>query len=86
MPFSPIDEILDEIRAGRVIVLVDDESRENEGDLVCAAQRVTPEIVNFMAKYGRGLICLPMTGEKADALGLYPQAADNTARYKPPSR
>ncbi len=81
MPFSPIEEILDEIRAGRLIVLVDDESRENEGDLVCAAERVTPEIINFMARYGRGLICLPMTGEKADTLGLYPQAADNTSCF-----
>ncbi len=81
MPFSPSEEILDEIRAGRLIVLVDDESRENEGDLVCAAERVTPEIINFMARYGRGLICLPMTGEKADTLGLYPQASDNTSCF-----
>ncbi len=81
MPFSPIEEILDEIRAGRLIVLVDDESRENEGDLVCAAERATPEIINFMARYGRGLICLPMTGEKADTLGLYPQASDNTSSF-----
>ena len=62
-----------------MIVLVDDEVRENEGDLVCAAEMVTPEIVNFMATYGRGLICLPMTGEKADALGLHPQTATNTS-------
>ncbi|MDY7009183.1 MAG: 3,4-dihydroxy-2-butanone-4-phosphate synthase, partial [Planctomycetota bacterium] len=81
MPFSPIEEILDEIRAGKLIILVDDESRENEGDLVCAAERVTPEIINFMARYGRGLICLPMTGEKADTLGLHPQVADNTSRF-----
>ncbi len=81
MPFSPIEEILEDIRAGRLIVLVDDESRENEGDLVCAAERVTPEIINFMARYGRGLICLPMTSEKADALALYPQAMDNTSRF-----
>ncbi len=81
MPFSPIEEILEEINAGRLIVLVDDESRENEGDLVCAAESVTPEIINFMASYGRGLICLPMTNEKADALALYPQATDNTSRF-----
>lgn len=64
-----------------MIVLVDDEDRENEGDLVCAAEKVTPEIVNFMAKFGRGLICLPMTMEKCDELALYPQAIENTAKY-----
>jgi len=81
MPFSDIEEILDEIRAGRLIVLVDDESRENEGDLLCAAQKVTPEIINFMAKFGRGLICMPITRQKAEALNLYPQAMHNTARF-----
>jgi len=81
MPFSDIEEILDEIRAGRLIVLVDDESRENEGDLVCAAEKVTPEIINFMAKFGRGLICMPITRQKAEALNLYPQAIHNTARF-----
>ena len=64
-----------------MIVLVDDEDRENEGDLVCAAEKVTPEIINFMAKFGRGLICLPLTAEKCDSLGLYPQTVDNTARF-----
>ena len=82
MPFSDIEEILDEIRAGRLIVLVDDESRENEGDLVCAAEKVTPEIINFMAKFGRGLICMPITRQKAEALNLYPQAIHNTARFE----
>jgi len=62
-------------------VLVDDEDRENEGDLVCAAEKVTPETINFMAKFGRGLICLPLTGEKCDALALHPQVVDNTARF-----
>lgn len=79
-PFSEIPEILQELRAGKMIVLVDDEDRENEGDLVCAAQFVTPEIINFMAKYARGLICLPMTEEWCDRLGLYPQTLNNTAR------
>ena len=79
--FSEIEEILDELRQGRLIVLVDDEDRENEGDLVCAAEKVTPQIINFMARYGRGLICLPLTPEKCDELGLYPQAVDNTARF-----
>jgi 3,4-dihydroxy 2-butanone 4-phosphate synthase / GTP cyclohydrolase II len=76
-----IEEILSELRAGRMIVLVDDESRENEGDLVCAAELVTPEIINFMRKYGGGQICLPMTNAKADSLALYPQASDNTSRF-----
>ena len=78
---SPIEDILTDIRAGKMIVLVDDESRENEGDLVCAAEKVTPEIVNFMARYGRGLICMPVTVEKGDTLGLHPQTMDNSARF-----
>ena len=79
--FSQIGEVLDELRAGKMIVLVDDEDRENEGDLVCAAQKATSQIINFMAKFGRGLICLPLTGEKCDALALHPQVVDNTARF-----
>jgi 3,4-dihydroxy 2-butanone 4-phosphate synthase/GTP cyclohydrolase II len=78
---SPIEEILEELRAGRMIILVDEERRENEGDLVCLAQKVTPGMVNFMAKYGRGLICLPMTNAEADRLALYPQVMDNKSRY-----
>ena len=81
MPFSPIEDILDDVRAGRLIVLVDDESRENEGDLVCAAEKATPETVNFMAKFGRGLICVPVMPAKADSLGLHPQATENTSRF-----
>ena len=80
MNFSPIPEILQDLQQGKMIVLVDDEDRENEGDLLCAAEAVTSEIINFMAKYGRGLICLPLTGEKCDSLALHPQAAENTAR------
>ncbi len=76
-----IDGILEDLRAGRMIVLVDDESRENEGDLLCAAEKATPEVVNFMARHGRGLICVPMTNAKADALALYPQAPENTSRF-----
>ena len=79
--FSKIQKVLDDLRHGKMIVLVDAEDRENEGDLVCAAEKVTPEIINFMAKYGRGLICLPLTADKCDALGLHPQAVDNTARF-----
>jgi 3,4-dihydroxy 2-butanone 4-phosphate synthase/GTP cyclohydrolase II len=79
--FSEMPEILEELRHGRMIVLVDAEDRENEGDLVCAAEKTTPEIINFMAKFGRGLICLPLTAEKCDSLALYPQTPDNTARF-----
>lgn len=79
--FSEIPEVLEELRHGRMIVLVDDEDRENEGDLVCAAEKVTAETINFMARFGRGLICLPLTAEKCDLLGLYPQTAANTAIF-----
>jgi 3,4-dihydroxy 2-butanone 4-phosphate synthase/GTP cyclohydrolase II len=80
-PFSPIPEILEELKAGRMIVLVDDEHRENEGDLVCAAEKVTPAIINFMAAHGRGLVCLPMAREYIDRLALLPQTHDNTAAF-----
>jgi len=79
--FSEISDILEDLCQGRLVVLVDDEDRENEGDLVCAAEKVTPELVNFMAKFGRGLVCLPLTGEKCDSLGLHPQTTENTARF-----
>ncbi len=78
---NSIEEILEDLRAGKMIVLVDDESRENEGDLVCAAEKVTPQIINFMRKHAGGQICLPMTNTKADQLALYPQASDNTSRF-----
>jgi 3,4-dihydroxy 2-butanone 4-phosphate synthase/GTP cyclohydrolase II len=68
MSFSTIPEAIEDIRAGRMVVVVDDEDRENEGDLTVAAARVTPDVINFMARYGRGLICLPMTGERLDEL------------------
>jgi 3,4-dihydroxy 2-butanone 4-phosphate synthase/GTP cyclohydrolase II len=79
--FSEIPEILEDLRRGSMIVLVDADDRENEGDLVCAAEKVTAESINFMARFGRGLICLPLTAAKCDALGLYPQTLDNTARF-----
>jgi 3,4-dihydroxy 2-butanone 4-phosphate synthase/GTP cyclohydrolase II len=78
--FATVEEALDELRAGRMIVILDDEDRENEGDLACAAEFVTPEIVNFMATHGRGLICLPMTGERLDELQIPPMVRENTAR------
>ena len=70
MPFSSIPEALSDFRAGKMIVVVDDEDRENEGDLTIAAEKVTPEAINFMARYGRGLVCLPMTGERLDELRI----------------
>jgi 3,4-dihydroxy 2-butanone 4-phosphate synthase / GTP cyclohydrolase II len=79
MSFATIDEAVAEIREGRMIIIVDDEDRENEGDLVCAAEKVTPEIVNFMARHARGLVCVPLTEERCDELHLTTQVADNTS-------
>jgi len=76
-----IQDILEDLRQGEMIVLIDDESRENEGDLVCAAEKVTPEIINFMSKHGRGLICLPMTNQRADELDLPLQTSRNTTPF-----
>jgi 3,4-dihydroxy 2-butanone 4-phosphate synthase / GTP cyclohydrolase II len=77
--FGSIDDAVEEIRNGSLLVVVDDEDRENEGDLVMAADRVTPEAVNFMAKYGRGLICMPMMGDRLDELQIFMMVSDNTA-------
>jgi 3,4-dihydroxy 2-butanone 4-phosphate synthase/GTP cyclohydrolase II len=79
MTFSSIEDAVSEIREGRMIIIVDDEDRENEGDLVCAAEKATPEIINFMARHARGLICLPLTEERCDELHLTTQVADNTS-------
>ena len=79
MAIATIDEAVAEIRDGRMIIIVDDEDRENEGDLVCAAEKITPEIINFMARHARGLICLPLTEERCDELHLTTQVADNTS-------
>lgn len=80
MPFASIPDAAADIREGRMIIIVDDEDRENEGDLVCAAEMVTPEIINFMARNARGLICLPLTEERCDELHLPPQVSENTSR------
>ena len=77
--FVTIEEALEEIRQGHILLVVDDEDRENEGDLVLAAEKTTPEAVNFMATHGRGLICMPMTGERLDELKLGMMVAENTA-------
>src|SRR6266498_4072886 len=79
MPFATIEEAITEVQEGRMVIIVDDEDRENEGDLMIAAEKVTPEAINFMATYGRGLICLPMTGERLDELELAQMVRDNTA-------
>ena len=80
MPLATIEEAAEDIRHGRMIIIVDDEDRENEGDLVCAAELVTAEMINFMAVHGRGLICLPLTEERCDDLQLTPQAHNNTSK------
>jgi 3,4-dihydroxy 2-butanone 4-phosphate synthase / GTP cyclohydrolase II len=79
MPFATIEDAAADIRDGRMIIIVDDEDRENEGDLVCAAEKITPEIINFMATHARGLICMPLTEERCDELHLTMQVADNTS-------
>jgi 3,4-dihydroxy 2-butanone 4-phosphate synthase/GTP cyclohydrolase II len=79
MPFASVSDAVTDVREGRMIIIVDDEDRENEGDLVCAAEKVTPEVINFMARHARGLICLPLTEERCDELHLTTQVADNTS-------
>jgi 3,4-dihydroxy 2-butanone 4-phosphate synthase/GTP cyclohydrolase II len=81
MFFATIEEAANELKEGRMIIIVDDEMRENEGDLVCAAEKVTPEIINFMATHARGLICMPLTEERCDELHLTMQVADNTSGF-----
>jgi len=80
-PFTDVPGAIAEIRAGRMVVVVDDEDRENEGDLTLAAEHVTPEAINFMARYGRGLICLTLTEERADHLRLFPMTQQNSSRF-----
>ncbi|MBI9088512.1 MAG: bifunctional 3,4-dihydroxy-2-butanone-4-phosphate synthase/GTP cyclohydrolase II [Desulfobacterium sp.] len=82
MPQITIEQAIEDIKAGRMVILVDDEDRENEGDLTMAAEAVTPEAINFMAKYGRGLICLSMTADMADNLGLPMMVEDNTSQFE----
>ena len=80
-PFTDVPGAVAEIRAGRMVVVVDDEDRENEGDLTLAAEHVSPEAINFMARYGRGLICLTLTEERADHLRLFPMTQQNSSRF-----
>ena len=78
---ASISEAIEDIKSGRFVIIVDDESRENEGDLAIAAEKITPEAINFMAKYGRGLICLPITGQRLDELGIPLMVTNNTSRH-----
>ncbi len=82
MPLATIEEAIEDYRVGRFVIIVDDEDRENEGDLVIAAEWVTPETVNFMATHGRGLICVPMTGERLDELQIPLMVPENTAKFQ----
>src|SRR2546429_143733 len=77
VPISPVEDIIADMRAGRMVILVDEEDRENEGDLVLAAEHVSPEAINFMARFGRGLICLTLTRERCERLHLPPMATRN---------
>src|SRR5258705_9601161 len=83
MQFATIEEAIADIQEGRLVIIVDDEDRENEGDLMVAAEKVTPESINFMATYGRGLICLSMTGQRLDELNIPLMVSDhtNTSQY-----
>jgi 3,4-dihydroxy 2-butanone 4-phosphate synthase / GTP cyclohydrolase II len=81
-PFAPIEEAIDAIRSGKIVIVVDDEDRENEGDLTIAAEKVTPEAINFMARFGRGLICLALTPERLDQLEIPLLVRDNTSRFE----
>lgn len=84
MPLNTTEEIIEDIRQGKLVILLDDEDRENEGDLIVAAEKVTPEIINFMATQARGLICLTLTGERCEFLGLPPMVASNQAAHSTP--
>lgn len=79
MKFNPIDEIIKDFKKGKIVIVVDDKDRENEGDLIVPASQATPEVINFMAKYGRGLICLAITSKRARELGLSPMVNENTS-------
>src|SRR5215216_2928425 len=78
MSFDSIERAVEDLRNGKIVIVADDEDRENEGDLICAAELITPETVNFMSQHGRGLICLALTAERCDQLGLSQQVERNT--------
>jgi 3,4-dihydroxy 2-butanone 4-phosphate synthase/GTP cyclohydrolase II len=82
MKFDKIEDAIADYRQGKILIVVDDEDRENEGDFIMAAEKVTPEKINFLAKHGRGLICVPMTGQRLDELDLYPMVSENTEKLR----
>ncbi|HLF35522.1 MAG TPA: 3,4-dihydroxy-2-butanone-4-phosphate synthase, partial [Cyclobacteriaceae bacterium] len=82
--FDTIEQAIREVKEGRVVIVVDDENRENEGDFICAAECITPEIINFMASHGRGLICVPMVEDRCEELGLDLMVGNNTALHGTP--
>ena len=82
MSFARVEDAIEDIRQGKMLVVIDDEHRENEGDLIIAADKVTPEAVNFMATYAKGLICTPMEGDRLDALDITPMVANNTDNHE----
>src|SRR6478735_5470638 len=81
-PFAPIEAAVEAFRAGRMIIVVDDEDRENEGDLTIAAEKITPDAINFMARHGRGLICLSMMPDRLDELEIPLMVSQNTSRFE----
>src|ERR1044071_7763672 len=83
-PFNTIEEAIADIQAGKIIIVVDDEDRENEGDFLTAARNATPEVINFMATHGRGLICAPLLESRCDELGLEMMVRENSATYETP--
>ena len=84
MPLATIEAALEDFKQGKFVIIVDDEDRENEGDFVCAAEKVTPEIINFMATHGRGLICAPLIEDRCEKLGLEMMVGQNTAAFETP--
>ena len=80
-PFASIEAAIAAVKDGKIVIVVDDEDRENEGDLTVAAEKITPEVINFMARHGRGLICMPMTGERLEQLEVPLMVNENTATY-----
>src|ERR1022692_5210868 len=82
LQFDTVDDVVNDIRAGRMVIVTDDADRENEGDLVMAAEKVTPDAINFMTKHGRGLICVPIANQRAEQLGLQRMVAQNREMYR----
>ena len=81
MAFNTVEEVIEDIRQGKMVIVVDDEDRENEGDLIMAAEKATPETVNFMATHARGMICAPISNEQAERLGLNLMVERNTGKH-----